>query len=69
MEHLIAMKLRACQAAFRRNDATDWSDIVELTRRSESLSIDDDDFRKLVVKFGSAELWDKLVSTIKNRIG
>ena len=66
-QHLIAMKLKACLAKERRTDATDWSDIVELSLLHNLNPETDSKFEELVLKFGSKSLRDKLTTELNER--
>ncbi len=64
VEHLIAMKLSAYRASQRRNDAVDWSDIVELTRRWKLDPEEDQEFIGLVSRYGGEDSLNRLKKDI-----
>lgn len=66
-EHLIAMKLRACQSAHRRHDALDWSDILELALRHGLDPEKDPQFSDLVLRFGDTTLHARLIHDLRER--
>ncbi|MDF1812501.1 MAG: nucleotidyl transferase AbiEii/AbiGii toxin family protein [Verrucomicrobiales bacterium] len=66
-QHIIAMKLKACQAEYRRTDATDWSDIIELSRLHDLDPVSDSNFAKLVLRFGSEELLEQLIHDLHEK--
>lgn len=66
-DHIIAMKLAACQSPHRRSDAIDWSDVVELTIRRGFDPENDQEFSDLVLRYGGELLLGKLVDEINSR--
>ncbi|MEM7603165.1 MAG: nucleotidyltransferase [Verrucomicrobiota bacterium] len=67
VEHLIAMKLRAVKSPQRRFDAVDWQDIIELSYREGLDPGKHEQFRNLVLDFGSEDLLEKLIDEIEIR--
>ena len=57
--HLIAMKLTAFLSPYRRRDNADWSDIINMIRE-QKLSLDDPEFRAIILRYGSKEILKKL---------
>ena len=65
--HLIAMKLRAAKSSTRANPEQDWSDIAGLIRQHD-YSLEDPNFRELVVKFGGEEAVATLAAMLSRSI-
>jgi hypothetical protein len=63
-EHLIAMKLAAHASPTRRWDNEDWSDIIKLIHK-QKLSLEDPEFRAIVIKYGSEEILQKLKNALQ----
>ncbi len=57
--HLVALKLAAVASPYRRPDNMDWSDIINLIRE-QKLSLDDPEFRKIILRYGNEEILQKL---------
>ena len=57
--HLIAMKLTALSAPHRRKDNSDWFDIINIIRE-QKLSLEDAEFRSLILHYGGDEILQKL---------
>ena len=57
--HLIALKLTAVSSPYRRKGNVDWSDIINLIHE-QKLSLDDPEFRAIVLRYGSEEILIKL---------
>ena len=57
--HLIAMKLTALSAPHRRKDNSDWFDIINIIRE-QKLSLEDAEFRSLILHYGGDEVLQKL---------
>ena len=66
-QHIIAMKLKACLSEHRRDDAVDWSDIVELSRVHGFDPRTDEKFAAFVLEFGGETLLQKLIDEIADR--
>ncbi len=66
-QHIIAMKLKACLAEHRREDAVDWSDIVELVMIHQFDPESDANFSDFVLHFGGEMLHRKLIDEIAER--
>lgn len=63
-QHLIAMKLKACQSPHRRSDATDWGDIVQLCRVHSFDPENDGQFADFVLQFGGNDLLTQLINEL-----
>lgn len=57
--HLVALKLAAVSSRYRRRGNADWADIVNLIQEQE-LSLDDPEFRALVLRYGGEETLKRL---------
>ena len=66
-QHLIAMKLKACLSQHRREDAVDWSDIVELSLLHQFDPAKDEKFSDFVLQFGGEGLHRRLTDEIAKR--
>lgn len=52
--HLIAMKLQAANSSTRREDATDWADVIQLIQ-TQNLDLEDESFAAIINKYGAAD--------------
>ncbi len=57
--HLIAMKLQAAASATRREDATDWSDVIQLIQ-TQNLNLEDTSFAAIIEKYGGPNALSRL---------
>ena len=64
LKHLIALKLHAIRNNPRWRELKDLPDVVELIRRNE-IDVRSGDFRQLVEKYGTKELYSRLVEFCK----
>ena len=64
LEHLIAMKLHALRDHFETRKIKDLPDIAELLNRNQ-VDVTSEEFRKLCLKYGTAELYQQILNWVK----
>ncbi len=64
LNHLIALKLHSIKYNPKLRLLTDFPDIVGLIRKN-NVSVESDDFKKLCLKFGTEDLYRKILETVK----
>jgi len=60
VRHLVAMKLHAIKSDPRRRELVDLPDIVTVLQRN-GVDVRDESFRAMCLKFGDAELYEKIL--------
>ena len=63
-EHLIALKLHAAREQPQARELRDLADIIELIK-ANGINAKSADFKSLSLKFGTAELYDKILRAVK----
>jgi predicted nucleotidyltransferase len=63
LEHLIALKLHALKQALPHRDPKDFGDLTQLIQYNR-VEVRSDRFRHLVEKYGSREIYDRIVKIV-----
>lgn len=64
LNHLIALKLHSMKFNFKDRLAKDFPDIIGLIR-TNNVNVQDDDFKELCLKYGSQEIYDRIMEVLK----
>ena len=64
LNHLIALKLHSIKHNSKDRLLTDFPDIVSLIRKN-SVSVESSDFKELCLKFGTEDLYRKILEAVK----
>ena len=63
LSHLIALKLHSMKSNFKDRFGKDFPDIIALIRTNH-LNVNDDQFKQLCLKFGSQEIYQKIMEAM-----